>query len=1105
MSKLLSELIPALRDIHGSLTPSLVSYTFFPLSSILRRNTSANIPDQVLEKLLIVLELLCERWWWDCDLLVWDQAFMLCGAVVGGIEKSRKGKERDDETKEAATQCLWSLLRERSPCEAPQGETMPAAEARFAEFVSHSHTPKIIPVVGETLNSLLTNVGSRHKPLQHKSLRLLHLLIASYAPDYLVPSVLPGIISGMTKVAVGITSGKGWSNGDIVAGALRVMEVAIIRSIGDEICIQEGAVQSIVDLEDLASLVNESNVQPESFEARPYATARTASWMRGTSSQLHIAINTLTALVSHPTPVALLALTKFSASLLATTSLTLPQTQPLFLSLLLSLSNSDYTSVSSEAYDSLVQILSSGLEARHSLLQTMMSITRDNLSALPRIIPTQADAKIEHIAGQIEAVCRLAITGKIDELPMMTGLSTISGGIGKLLGPSGGIEKWGWSLLTVLEFENPPITISRASAAQLTLENDHDVSEWVPFPEVTLKHVSSRTAYAAIARMFRSLGHAGGDTCLFAVEWFVEVGRNGQSTRAVAALWCASRLLEGIADVSLDSANTVDVVHRRTNKRLEKFAKGLAKSVAEMWDDPAEDDHTTDPVEDGRGEDDSRLPTELRTGTVSIRTTVEIKRSTTPNRRRSVPQPLLHKVLALQLLSITAGILHARFTPLFIHVLYPILHSLVSPFALLSSTALAALNFVTNSTSYASPANLLLSNFDYALDAVSRRLTRRWLDVTATKVLVVLVRLVGSDVVQKAGDVVEECFDRLDEFHGYEVIVEGLVEVLGEVIKVIEADEKAEREAEPPTTTQSSQSDGELQLPFNEWFAHRKETTTEDQADYGPAPRQAWGKGKDPESPADDQDEEEPTHASDLNADPPPTTTQALTKQIVSRSLYFLTHGSPVTRAHILMLLSSAVPVLPESALLPSIHHAWPFILNRLADPEPTVTSAAAALIESLATHVGSFMFRRIWDDVWPRFRVMLAKLDSADTKNALSRRGYGAVGTESAYTYSHRLYRSLLKTMTAVARGVKVQDTSVWQVIVEFRRFLHSQAHEELQASARELYITIGRNNDDAVWLSLSSTSGKTGPKMAFMTESKWDVDTNVAIILHELMAYCK
>jgi hypothetical protein len=223
---------------------------------------------------------------------------------------------------------------------------------------------------------------------------------------------------------------------------------------------------------------------------------------------------------------------------------------------------------------------------------------------------------------------------------------------------------------------------------------------------------------------------------------------------------------------------------------------------------------------------------------------------------------------------------------------------------------------------------------------------------------------------------------------------------------------------------------------------------------------------------------------------------QKLAKQIVSRSLYFLSHESPVVRARILTLLSSSAPVLPESGLLPSIHQAWPFILNRLADPEPFVVGAAATLITSLANRFGDFMFRRIWDDVWPRFRVMLSRLDAADATNALARRGFGAVGTESAYSHSHRLYRSLLQTMTAVSKNVQVQDSSMWQVIIGFRRFLHNQAHEELQRHARDLYIGIGSNNGDAVWLALEATAGRMGSTVSFLREPKWDIESNLTMI---------
>jgi len=39
----------------GGLSPNLVHYVLIPVSTIIRRNASSAIPDQVLEKLLIVL------------------------------------------------------------------------------------------------------------------------------------------------------------------------------------------------------------------------------------------------------------------------------------------------------------------------------------------------------------------------------------------------------------------------------------------------------------------------------------------------------------------------------------------------------------------------------------------------------------------------------------------------------------------------------------------------------------------------------------------------------------------------------------------------------------------------------------------------------------------------------------------------------------------------------------------------------------------------------------------------------------------------------------------------------------------------------------------
>ncbi|KAJ7690676.1 armadillo-type protein [Mycena rosella] len=1087
VSKRLTELLEILRDVKASgsiLGTSLISYTFFPLSTILSRNKSQEIPDQVLEKILLVLQILCEDWWWNCDTKLWEQLFILCGSVIGDIEGKGVGKIRDEETKDAAAQCLLTLIRPRVEEEAALHSRSPTA--RLSEFLEHASSQRFTPILGQTLNSLLTTAESHQYSLQRVSLELLYILIGTYLPDYLITSILPGVVSSMTKLAQGVPGKIGWAKGATVSGALKVMRVAIVKSVGDDVCIKDGAVRYAEDLEDLADLLNPQAEEPSS-DARRFSTARTPSWLRGTSSQLHIAINTLTPLVSHTTPSALLALVDFSSGILAATVLTLPQSQPLLLSFLLSLANSAFADVSTNARTSLLKLLTAQTKARQPLLQTLMHSTRDNLSALPRLLSSQADSKVEHVAGLIEAVCALAAPSG-----SMAGIVPISTGIGVLLGPTGGIERWGWRLLSVLELVEPPSVVSRMSAAQLMLENDSGASEEITFPELTFKNLSTRSAHQVLARMFHSLGRAAGDSCISAVEWFTNVGHKGTSSQAVAAIWCACRLLEGVADISVLSGSSGDSLTHKRSKRLDKLARGLAKSVAELWDHIGEVEEVEHPkVQVQEWDEDAPLAVQHVKGLGSLEETLKIVQPSFAKAKNKATQPLLHRTLCLQLLAVISGILQARSTPLLIYTLYPVLHSLVSPVLYLSSTALATLNFMALSASYASSANLLLSNFDYALDAVARRLTRRWLDVDATKVLVVLVRLIGAEVVEKAGDVVEECFDRLDEFHGYDVIVEGLIEVLGEVIKVIEVEEAALRGDAParPSSPSELPRDDEQLPTFFDWLPRRHEHLPLEEPepdDTDPTPEQP------------DQPQQPP-----IDEEPPSTPTQTLTKQIVSRSLFFLTHGSPVIRARILTLLAASVPVLPESALLPSVHSAWPFILNRLSDSETFVVAAATSLIEALVTHVGSFMYRRMWNDVWPRFRTMLAKLDVADATSALSRRGGAAVGTESAYTHSHRLHRSVIKSMTATMKGVQPQDTPVWQAILSFRRFLHRHIHDELQRCGREFYIAASANNADAVWLALAATSGATStyPTMLFLREPKWEIQDNVDMILASIV----
>ncbi|KAH8814780.1 hypothetical protein DL96DRAFT_1685011 [Flagelloscypha sp. PMI_526] len=1051
------------------LTKALIEYIFLPLSTILQRNSAAHIPDRVLENILRVLEQLIEDWWAVCDEAIWTQLFMLCGATVGGLNSSKgKAKERDDETKLAAVRCILQLVHPR-----------PDNMQRVQELVSCAQKSKFVPVLGQTIDSLLVVAESSTLALQLASLETIHHLVSlSFVPRSLSPTILPGVVSTTCKVALGTSSKKGWSNGDLVSRALRVLQDMIVSAIADDVCREEGAIRSIETLEDLVGLVqNEETpvISSKDGGVQPaYAVQRSASWLQGTSSQLHMAINSLSSLLSHPTPSALIALTKFAEIVAVATPTTLPQTQPLLLSWLLRLDVSDFPSVKLQARASLTSLLTSTTHS--NIPDVLITLLNDNLAALPRLILSGADSRVVHVSSMIEATCLLATAGQKKEGHI---LGSLLGGIGHILGPAGGVEKWGWSLLSVLRLEGPSIVTTSAPAGQLHLEDaETQENPWSAFPSLSLQNVSTHEGYSALV---------GQEASMLSTLWSgsskQDVGMIIQDS--VAALWLSARLLEGTANISLELPFESSCSELFQSPRLRKLTRMLTSSIAELWDALAEMSAVpapeSKPIEE---RDDLSKQVQHLKGIEQLDDNLRITRLFNSQEKKQPPaHPAIHRSLLLQLLALSCGIMQMKFTRTFIHSLYPILHSLISPYSVLSATALATLHFITVQTSYASPANLLLSNFDYALDSVSRRLTRRWLDLDAPKVLVVLVRLVGEDVVQRAGDVVEECFDRLDDYHGYSVLVDGLTEVLGEVVNVIAISVNSaseESKPAPPNKNLDEEEDTEKYNGLLRWIRERKNPLIDqvETEEFGPTPQRPWGQEKESEEQPEDADP-------DPDNPPPPTPTQTLTIQIVTRASYMLSHRSPVIKARVLSLLATSVPVLSPSSLMPAVNTIWPFILNRLSDPETFVVSAAASLLEAFATSVGDFIFHKLWDDVWPRFHTLLRKLEDADKQSALVRRGAG-IGTESAYTHSHRLYKAVLRTMTEAAKGVDPKDSSIWEVIMAFRRFLHSQVHEELQALARELYIALSIRNADAVWLALKGTfSHECGDQFSFMREA--------------------
>ena len=1077
---------------RSSLDVPLIHYVFVPLQSLMRRNDFPTIPDRVLEKILRCITILVDSWWWSMDKVAWEHLCVICSLTLGELEGSRaengssttengrgKKKVRDDETKEAAVQCLQTLLRSRSAVE-EEGQLFTSSERQ--QFLSADK----IPLIAQVLTSVLMNCASPHLASQLGSLRLALVLLSDYFGTKYAPTVMPGVISTLTRV-LPAREGKTHQRGEVVKAALAAMREVIVLGIDDQVCVGDGALRREDTLEDLVDLAEpaSSELSSDSKARSGEPVKRTPPWLRATVSQVHLALNAaIPPIIRHPTPSALEGLVDLCHTLLLRTNRSLPQTRPLLLTALLVLDRHDLPAISKAAHAALLDILTSTQNhSSHSVLQLTLQLARDNLLSLTFTLTTSNADRQKRSAEVIISICALTPTVPI-----------IGKNIAKVLGSGGGIEKWGWKFLTGLELRVPPVSVlSLGSDVVGLLEGGGGVDLGLMFPGLKFRE-GEQESERLVGDVLRALGAGAGEDGLGAVEWFVEVAR-GQAqggTRATAALWCATRLLEGVASVRLPIsgqplAEGDETVIRRRSKRLEKHARWLTRLISSFWeiDEPVPKSHppsnmTSDPPLEV-DEANSNLIMEHTKGINQIQSLLDMGKNAKPQNTRALAeeQVSIYLSLGLQLLSISSQILESRFPPLLMYSLYPILHSFVSPSAILSSTALATLHYISSSTGYASPANLLLSNFDYALGSVSRHLTRRQFDMAAPRVLVVLVKLVGKDVVDRAADVVEECFERLEDYHGYRVVVEGLIEVLWEVVRVVEDDTTGDRDVEIPKDGQHDKTDP--LDDFEYWFKHRLDQPEETaKEDFGPVPRQAWGDLPKPET-TDKENAAKEEEVSDHNK--PLTSTQALLHQIITRSVYFLTHASAPIRARVLSLLTHSIGTLlhAESALLPAIHTAWPFIINRLKDSEPYVVVEAAELVQKLAEHIGGFVITRVWEQVWPVFEQMLDKLAQADSQSALARRGGRGVGTETAYATSHRLYAAILRTLAQAVKSLTVKDAVVWNVLLRCRRFLRVDAHEELQALAREMYVSMTRKNADAVWLVLGG-AGEQGPPYLIM-----------------------
>ncbi|SGY16604.1 BQ5605_C012g06922 [Microbotryum silenes-dioicae] len=915
-------------------------------------------------------------------------------------------------------------------------------------------------------------------------------------PSPLLATALPGTASTLSRIALSATlSGAMTSSGGrrqsskVIVSALEVLTNLLVHTIGDDVTArlrkQESSQNGLgATLEEIVESYKEPGIEeggeeddtvdshalivkdPTPTYSAPGPVKPSPAWLAYTLRSISTLLISLSSLTSHDSPLVRAALAQFLSTLETECAVTLEEYRRTTLELLLILSADDWPSVSSIAVSALG---TATMSSSHLIREGMI----EHLGALSRRLRVNDDAAVSRSSKVVRT--GLQYLHDLDRLQLL-----------------GGLERWKWTLLDAcalqdLEGSSNAKTASGIRLAWIQSESSASSGQETEWPKIGLKNAEGRHIVDELDALWKGIGEAAArsekEAEIIDGFWVVVAGPRRGEPSAATAMWALDGVLQGFKEV-------------KVTKRMKKVLKNLVKAVLALLEQLEEGKEvegvtTNEPAPSA---DQRTLIEEADTLNLlvqhqhGLKITPELDKfkpvtSAVVARDAKESQQVWLRCFSLRILATCANLLGSSFQPLLLSTLYHVLAHL-SPAAhpFLRSHSQHALAVISDATAYAAPSNLVLANVDYIVNAVSQRMSVTRLDPSAPLVLVEMIRLVGPPIVPIVQDLVEDIFEALDDYHGYDEVTVGLWAVLDALMRVMSEEAvSAHAEVLNGLETQGNRAVSEW-TEFVDWYRSRNDPPEEELMDNtmpDTNPQRPFAET----APAPPEDQTEPSFPSD-ETQTAATRPQEVASQIIAKSVYFLSHSSPFLRARVLSLLASSVPLLAlrspfasgaapprlassarEADLLPVIHRAWPFILNRFSDPDPSVILAATELISSLAQHVGSFMSRRILDDVWPRFKTLLERQHELDTH--LASQG-------GCYTLSFRIYRALLDTMLCIARDVPLKEDVIWDLAMTLRRFLARREQEELRLMARRVYRALGKVNPDAVWLVLKGMAGE-------------------------------
>lgn len=437
-------------------------------------------------------------------------------------------------------------------------------------------------------------------------------------------------------------------------------------------------------------------------------------------------------------------------------------------------------------------------------------------------------------------------------------------------------------------------------------------------------------------------------------------------------------------------------------------------------------------------------------------------------------------------------------------VLYPLVDFLGSPNSAVRQSAQKTITAIAQSCEYTSVRELLVENSDYILDTLSIKLNTLDFSPQGPVILSTLIKLSGIRIIPYLDDVIGSLFVILDNYHGYNMITNGVFQALESVV-----DETNKGYAQVLLENGSGSDQITIESRFEHTtsfetllkqlaakpevpdFYDKKGVAQDDAfvAHDGKPFKAPHAEDVDSDDAAKDKDKDDdlmdfaeagadPTTTLDNAqetelkswASPVPRASYQLVQQIVDHADRFLTHESPALRKLLLDLTATAIPVLAsnQTEFLPLVNVVWPRLVAQLDDSEVYILESVLRVIGVVCEHARDFMTTRV-TGVWPKLRSLLPRRPLEFRKVRRPRFGV-----------EQRVLEGVLGCLATMARSTRLETNTFFEILEAVAPFLPSdedgmdpngnygQPSDTVPACATDLKASLSRVNADAVWFEL-------------------------------------